>query len=149
MQEDNYYPHGRVQRFMWDSLYNVCEPLLKTWPFKKIRDNAIQFTIDQIHYEDENSRYITIGCVEKPLMMLACWAEDPSGEAFKKHLPRVTDYIWLGEDGIKMQSFGSQSWDCALVIQALLCGNLTNEMGPVLKLAHDFLKKSQVPYFKP
>ncbi|CAL2244729.1 unnamed protein product [Prunus armeniaca] len=143
-KEDNYYPHGRVQRFMWDSLYTVAEPLLKIWPFKKIRDNAIQFTIDQIHYEDENSRYITIGCVEKPLMMLACWAEDPSGEAFKKHIPRVTDYIWLGEDGIKMQSFGSQSWDCALVIQALLAGNLNAEMGPVLKKAHEFLKISQV-----
>ena len=65
MQEDNYYPHGRVQKFMWDGFYKICEPLLKTWPFKKIRDNAIQFTIDQIHYEDENSRYITIGCVEK------------------------------------------------------------------------------------
>ena len=142
--EDNYYPHGRVQRFMWAGFYNIVEPLLKRWPFKKIRDNAIQFTIDQIHYEDENSRYITIGCVEKPLMMLACWAEDPSGEAFKKHLPRVTDYIWLGEDGIKMQSFGSQSWDCALVIQALLAGNLNAEMGPTLKKAHEFLKISQV-----
>lgn len=79
-------------------------------------------------------------------MMLSCWAEDPSGEYFKKHLPRVTDYVWIGEDGIKMQSFGSQSWDCALVIQALLCGNLNNEFAPVLKLAHDFLKRSQVPY---
>lgn len=69
MQEDNYYPHGRVQRFMWDSLYTVVEPLLKRWPFKKIRDNAIQFTIDQIHYEDENSRYITIGCVEKVMKL--------------------------------------------------------------------------------
>ncbi|CAL2244730.1 unnamed protein product [Prunus armeniaca] len=68
-KEDNYYPHGRVQRFMWDSLYTVAEPLLKIWPFKKIRDNAIQFTIDQIHYEDENSRYITIGCVEKVMKL--------------------------------------------------------------------------------
>lgn len=79
-------------------------------------------------------------------MMLACWAEDPSGEAFKKHLARLDDYIWLGEDGMKMQSCGSQTWDCSFGIQALLAGNLLNEFGPVLKKAHDFLKISQVSY---
>ncbi|XP_004305790.1 PREDICTED: beta-amyrin synthase-like [Fragaria vesca subsp. vesca] len=143
-KEDNYSPRGKVQRFMWDTLYHVAEPILALWPFKKIRDNAVQFTIDQMKYEDENSHYITIGCVQKPLMMLACWAEDPSGEAFKKHLARLDDYIWLGEDGMKMQSCGSQTWDCSFGIQALLAGNLLNEFGPVLKKAHDFLKISQV-----
>ncbi|KAL6140564.1 hypothetical protein ACLB2K_058863 [Fragaria x ananassa] len=144
MAEDNYSPRGKVQRFMWDTLYHVAEPILALWPFKKIRDNAVQFTIDQMQYEDENSRYITIGCVQKPLMMLACWTEDPSGEAFKKHLARLDDYIWLGEDGMKMLSCGSQTWDSSFRIQALLAGNLHNEFGPVLKKAHDFLKISQV-----
>ena len=36
-------------------------------------------------------------------MMLACWADDPNGEAFKKHIPRVEDYLWVAEDGITMQ----------------------------------------------
>ena len=36
-------------------------------------------------------------------MMLACWVEDPNGEAFKKHIPRVADYLWVAEDGITMQ----------------------------------------------
>ncbi|PRQ51807.1 putative alpha-amyrin synthase [Rosa chinensis] len=70
--EDNYYPQGRVQRFVWDTLYHVCEPILAWWPFKKIRDNAIQFTIDQIHYEDENSRYITIGSHFRHISK-GCW----------------------------------------------------------------------------
>ena len=35
--------------------------------------------------------------------MLACWVEDPNGDAFKKHLARVPDYIWVSEDGITMQ----------------------------------------------
>jgi hypothetical protein len=25
------------------------------------------------------------------------------GAAFKKHLPRVQDYLWVAEDGMKMQ----------------------------------------------
>lgn len=39
----------------------------------------------------------------QPLCMLACWVEDPNGDAFKKHLARIEDYIWIGEDGMKLQ----------------------------------------------
>ena len=35
--------------------------------------------------------------------MLACWVEDPNGDAFKKHLARVPDYLWVSEDGMAMQ----------------------------------------------
>uniref|UniRef100_A0A2N9I7E2 Squalene cyclase C-terminal domain-containing protein n=1 Tax=Fagus sylvatica TaxID=28930 RepID=A0A2N9I7E2_FAGSY len=97
-----------------------------------------------IHYEDENSRYITIGGVEKPLFMLACWIEDPHGDYFKKHLARIYDILWVAEDGLKMQTFGSQAWDASFAIQALDAANLTDEIGPTLMKAHDFIKKSQV-----
>ena len=39
----------------------------------------------------------------QPLCMLACWVEDPNGIYFKKHLARIIDYVWVAEDGIKMQ----------------------------------------------
>ncbi|KAJ8431511.1 hypothetical protein Cgig2_009748 [Carnegiea gigantea] len=98
-----------------------------------------------IHYEDENSRYITIGCVEKVLCMLACWVEDPNGDHFKKHIARVPDYVWVAEDGLKMQSFGSQLWDCGFAVQALLATNLSlDEIGPAFKKGHYFIKESQV-----
>jgi len=35
--------------------------------------------------------------------MLACWVEDPNGIHFKKHLLRISDYLWIAEDGMKMQ----------------------------------------------
>ncbi|CAI9105313.1 OLC1v1004210C1 [Oldenlandia corymbosa var. corymbosa] len=144
-KEDLYYPHPWVQDFLWDSLYITTEPLLTRWPFNKlIRERALQTTMKHIHYEDENSRYITIGCVEKVLCMLACWVEDPNGDYFKKHLARIPDYLWVAEDGMKMQSFGSQEWDTGFAIQALLASDLTDEIGDTLKKAHDFVKKSQV-----
>ncbi|KAF4404574.1 hypothetical protein G4B88_005960 [Cannabis sativa] len=143
-KEDNYYPHGKVQRLLWDCVYYLAEPIINTWPFNKIREKAVQRAMEHIHYEDENSRYITIGCVEKPLMMLACWVEDPDGEYFKKHIPRVDDYLWVAEDGLTMQSFGSQTWDCSLTVQALFAGNINKEIAAVLKKAHEFLKMSQV-----
>ncbi|KAL0012820.1 hypothetical protein SO802_007928 [Lithocarpus litseifolius] len=144
-KEDNYYPHPLIQDFLWDSLYIFTEPLLTRWPFNKlVREKALQVTMKHIHYEDESSRYITIGCVEKVLCMLACWVEDPNGDYFKKHLARIPDYIWVAEDGIKMQSFGSQVWDTGFSIQALLASNLVDEIGPTLMRGHDFLKRSQV-----
>ncbi|KAJ6702297.1 TERPENE CYCLASE/MUTASE FAMILY MEMBER [Salix koriyanagi] len=120
------------------------EPLLTRWPFNKLREKALKKTMDHIHYEDESSRYITIGCVEKPLDMLACWVEDPHGDYFRRHLARIMDYVWIGEDGIKMQSFGSQVWDTSLALQALIASNLSDETGPALKEGHSFIKNSQV-----
>ena len=35
--------------------------------------------------------------------MLCCWVEDPNSEAFKLHLPRIYDYLWIAEDGMKVQ----------------------------------------------
>ncbi|KAK4476340.1 hypothetical protein RD792_015489 [Penstemon davidsonii] len=130
--------------FSGDNSDEFSEPLLTRWPFNKLREKALQVTMKHIHYEDENSRYITIGCVEKVLCMLACWVEDPNGDYFKKHLARIPDYMWLAEDGMKMQSFGSQQWDTGFAIQALLASNLTDEIGETLKKGHDFVKKSQV-----
>lgn len=104
MQPDLYYPHPFVQDVLWDTLYLATEPLLTRWPLNKyLREKALKQTMKIIHYEDQSSRYITIGCVEKPLCMLACWVEDPEGVAFKKHLERIADFIWIGEDGMKVQ----------------------------------------------
>lgn len=143
--EDLYYPHPLIQDLVWDGLYVFTEPFLTRWPFHRlVRKKALEVTMKHIHYEDENSRYITIGCVEKVLCMLACWVEDPDGDYFKKHLARIPDYLWVAEDGMKMQSFGSQQWDTGFAIQALLASNFTDEIRDVLKRGHDFIKKSQV-----
>jgi len=37
--------------------------------------------------------------------MLSCWVEDPNGDAFKKHLARVPDYLWVSEDRMTMQVY--------------------------------------------
>lgn len=35
--------------------------------------------------------------------MICCWIEDPNSDAFKRHLPRIYDFLWLAEDGMKAQ----------------------------------------------
>ena len=48
--------------------------------------------------------------------MLCCWVEDPNSEAFKLHLPRIHDYLWLAEDGMKMQVSHIYIYDHARLI---------------------------------
>ncbi|KAK7856909.1 cycloartenol synthase [Quercus suber] len=101
--------------------------------------------MQHIHYEDENARYICIGPINKELNMLCCWVEDPNSEAFKLHLPRIFDYLWIAEDGMKMQGYnGSQSRDTSFAIQAIISTNIAEEYGATLRKAHDYIKDSQV-----
>ncbi|KAK6131742.1 hypothetical protein DH2020_034539 [Rehmannia glutinosa] len=190
-KEDLYYPHPVVQDILWASLHKAVEPVLMHWPGKKLRDRALRTVMEHIHYEDENTRYICIGPVNKVLNMLCCWVEDPNSEAFKLHLPRIYDYLWVAEDGMKMQipskilewrrflgnrnvipsktwtrgdngaaqrpctwtkkKFcvgkgynGSQLWDTAFAVQAIVSTNLVEEFGQTLRRAHTYIKNSQV-----
>lgn len=50
---------------LWATLYKAVEPILLNWPGKKLREKALRTAIEHIHYEDENTRYICIGPVNK------------------------------------------------------------------------------------
>ncbi|KAK4797732.1 hypothetical protein SAY86_030058 [Trapa natans] len=143
-KEDVYYPHTLVQDMLWGLFHQTVEPLLKHWPFSMVREKALKVAIDHVHYEDINSRYLSIVCVVKILCLLACWVEDPNSEAYKLHLARIPDYYWLAEDGLKIQTSGSQLWDEVFAVQAIMSSNLLEEFGSTLRKAHDFIKASQV-----
>ncbi|XP_050289376.1 cycloartenol synthase isoform X3 [Quercus robur] len=64
-KEDLYYPHPLVQDILWGSLYYAYEPVFMRWPAKRLREKALQTVMQHIHYEDENTRYICIGPVNK------------------------------------------------------------------------------------
>ncbi|KAH7624092.1 hypothetical protein Ndes2526B_g01344 [Nannochloris sp. 'desiccata'] len=140
-KEDLYYPHPLIQDFVWWALSKTERVLLNS----KLRTKALAECMKHIHYEDENTRYIDIGPVNKVLNMLCCWFEDPGSEAFRRHLPRVYDYLWVAEDGMKMQGYnGSQLWDTAFAVQAIAETGLANEFSRCLINAGRYLEKSQV-----
>ncbi|KAM7459666.1 hypothetical protein LguiA_036660 [Lonicera macranthoides] len=70
--------------------------------------------------------------------------EEPSSSAYKCHLARVPDYLWVAEDGMKVQSLGSQLWDAVFTTQAIITTNLGEEFGTTLKRAHNFIKQTQI-----
>ncbi|XP_031129631.1 dammarenediol II synthase-like isoform X3 [Ipomoea triloba] len=143
-KEDMYYPHSFIQDLLWNTLQYCTEPFMSLWPFKKIREMAMKKAIEYMRYEAEESRYINIGCIIKSLQMMCWWAEDPNCNEFKYHLARLPDYLWLAEDGMTMQSFGSQNWDATFATQAIIASGMVQEYGDCLKKAHFYIKESQV-----
>lgn len=140
-KEDLYYPHPWIQDVLWWGLSKI-DPYLVGSNFRK---RALNECMKHIHYEDENTRYIDIGPVNKVLNMLCCWLEDPDGEAFKKHLPRLHDYLWVAEDGMKMQGYnGSQLWDTSFAVQAIAATGLSGEFSHCLRAAGEYIEASQV-----
>ncbi|KAF5939255.1 hypothetical protein HYC85_023514 [Camellia sinensis] len=143
-KEDLYYPHPMIQDILWDSLHKIGEPLLMRWPFYRLRKKALSVVMEHIHYEDENTKYICLGPVNKVLNMICCWVDDPNSMANQLHLSRIKDYLWVAEDGMKMQGYnGSQLWDVAFAVQAILSTNLVDEYGSMLKKSHEFIRISQ------
>nr|XP_027083864.1 beta-amyrin synthase-like [Coffea arabica] len=65
LKDDLTSPQPFMQDTVWDILHHVGEPVLKLWPFSKLRENALRKLMAHIHYEDENSRYVNIACVQK------------------------------------------------------------------------------------
>ncbi|KAI3680965.1 hypothetical protein L6452_35745 [Arctium lappa] len=143
-KEDLFYPHSTLQDLLWDGIYYFSEPFFKYWPFTKLREKALKRAIKLIRYSAEESRYITMACIEKSFQMMVWWAENPNGDEFKHHLARVPDFLWLAEDGMKVQTFGSQLWNSAFVTQAIIASNMVEEYGDSLKRAHFYIKESQI-----
>ncbi|KAM0862130.1 hypothetical protein ACQ4PT_045449 [Festuca glaucescens] len=144
-QEDLHYPGSKVQSFLYSCLNKFVEPTLNIWPVSKLRERALSSLMEYIHFNDETTKYIGICPIDKALNMICCWVENPNSDEFKQHLPRFYDYFWLAEDGMKAQVYeGCQSWETAFIIQAYCSTDLTNEFGPCIKKAHEFLQNSQV-----
>lgn len=126
------------------------EPVLSSWPINKLRERALKNLMEHIHYEDENTQYLCICSVSKALNMVCCWDENPNSEAFKRHLARVPDFLWLSEDGMKAQVYdGCQSWETSLIIQSVCATDLVSEYGPTMERANAFMKNSQVLWNHP
>ncbi|CAL5022119.1 unnamed protein product [Urochloa decumbens] len=144
-KEDLLCPQTLLQNVIWTSLYKYVEPVLSCWPINKLRGRALANLMEHIHYEDVNTQYLCICAVNKALNMICCWVEDPNSDAFRCHLARIPDFLWLSEDGMKAQVYdGCQSWETAFIIQAFCATDLVNEYGPTIQRAHEFIKQSQV-----
>jgi lanosterol synthase len=101
--------------------------LFERFHLTSFRKRALANVLQHIRVEDSSTHHIDIGPVNKAINMMCIYhAEGNQSPAFKAHEDRLYDYLWLGGDGMRMQGYnGSQLWDTAFSLQALIDSGIT------------------------
>jgi squalene/oxidosqualene cyclase-like protein len=141
---DNYSPLHWSMRLIQNVLY-IYECL---GPPRFVRERSLRFVEEYLRAEDQETNFLTIGPVSKALHLVCAWATaggNSQGQAFKAHVARVPAYLWLAEDGMKVQGYnGSMIWDTSFALQAVAEAGLQKEFSEMSSKAWAFLVKEQV-----
>lgn len=147
---DNYSPIHPVMRLMQDVLL-VYERL---GPWQWLRKVSCDFALEYMHAEDLETNYLTIGPVSKAFHILVSWVaaggetkpkEASESRPFQAHLARVPAYMWVAEDGMKVQGYnGSMAWDTAFAVQAVVEAGMVESYQDMSTRAWGWLVKEQV-----
>jgi squalene/oxidosqualene cyclase-like protein len=138
---DLYYPQSGILK-VFNKVLNVYE----CRPLKSLRKKAQKFALDYINAEDEQTNFIDIGPVNQVINTICVWhAYGKDDNRFKQHVERWFDYLWLAEDGMKMNGYnGSQLWDTAFATQAILEGGGEKPFSETIAKANRFIVNAQV-----
>lgn len=111
-----------------------------------LRKKALDFILDYINAEDEHTGYINIGPVSKAINSIAIFhAYGKDSIQFKKHIETRKDYLWLAEDGIKMNGYnGSQLWDTAFATQAIIESGMSKHFSATMERSYHYLDYTQI-----
>ncbi|KAH8052091.1 oxidosqualene cyclase [Aureococcus anophagefferens] len=113
------------------------------------RRKGLAFSADYCRAEDLQTNYVCIGPVNKVYNMLVAYDDRHAdgGEAHARHALRVPDYLWVAEDGMKMQGYnGSQCWDASFATQAIAESDLGDDarFRDCAKKAWSYLERTQI-----
>lgn len=112
---------------------------------KALRERALEFVLDQIDREDQNTNYICIGPINKLLNTLCWYFARPDGRQLERHLARLPEYLWRGDDGLEMQGYNSSRlWDTTFAVQATFETGRAGEHRNMLEGAHRYIEANQV-----
>lgn len=127
---------------LFSSVINLYEWL----PNSYVRKKALSFILDYVNAEDHQTNYIDIGPVNQIINSICIWhAYGKESYPFKQHVDRWNDYLWLAEDGMKMQGYnGSQLWDAAFCVQGTLETKHCDTSSELLSKAYSYIDESQI-----
>jgi squalene cyclase len=78
-------------------------------------------------------------------LKLTASGEDIKNPEVIKHMMRIQDYLWVAEDGMKMQGYnGSQCWDTSFCAQAMYEANLLDDFPDVSRKVWSYLERTQI-----
>lgn len=140
---DIYTPHhwllNTATRFM-----NMYEGFYS----KSLRKKTTRFLLEQMERENENTYHINLGPVNhiiNALCMFHAYGKD--SDAFKNQKDRWGDYLWLAEDGMKMNGYnGSQFWDTNFAALALMEDGMEKDFPEMAKGVYRFLDDQQIKH---
>lgn len=132
-----------------DPLFNNFSKITSIYekaPIKGLRNKALKFAADYVDAEDEHTEFVDIGPVNQMINSLVVWhRHGKDSERFRKHVSRWQDYLWLAEDGLKVNGYnGSQLWDTAFASQALIESGMTDEFSDLAANCYDFFDEHQI-----
>jgi len=140
-EKDSYTTLSPVLKWM-NFFTNNYEKFKCSWLRKKSTDYIIKY----LNAEDEQTDYINIGPVNKAINSICIWhAYGKDSVQFKKHVARWYDYLWIAEDGMKMNGYnGSQLWDTAFATRAMLESDLGKLFPATIAKSYQFIDLSQI-----
>eukprot|EP01102_Stenamoeba_stenopodia_P019914 TRINITY_DN7614_c0_g4_i1.p1 TRINITY_DN7614_c0_g4~~TRINITY_DN7614_c0_g4_i1.p1 ORF type:complete len:737 (-),score=182.30 TRINITY_DN7614_c0_g4_i1:86-2296(-) len=145
---DIYNPRAKIL-----GVLNYFLNIYESWHLSLLRKWASNFIVEYIQAEDEQTKYVDIGPVNKVINFLSVWhARGKDSAEYKMHVDRLLDYLWIAEDGMKMQGYnGSQLWDLTFAVQGILDkyahgkkDDIPTKYRACLRKAYHFLETTQV-----
>ncbi len=137
---DSYAPYTRTLRLGFDAMQ-----VYERGHSEKLRAKAMATVLDHIRVEDESSDFVCVGPLNKVLDAIVWHVEDPGCERVKKHVARMPEYVWFGDDGAKVKSYNSSEvWDTAFAVQAIVLSGQTAQYREALTGAQRFLEAEQI-----
>jgi lanosterol synthase len=137
-------------------IYTVPSPVLKwlnffTNGYEKfnlawLRKKALAYIIGYLNAEDQQTNFLDIGPVSQAINSICIWhAYGKDSSQFKQHVERWYDYLWVAEDGMKMNGYnGSQLWDVALSSKAIMESDIGKLFNSTIKKSYSFIEQSQI-----
>lgn len=142
-QEDMYTPVHPLAK-MANKVAVAYESVPVLFLHKKALDQIYQLIV----YEEENTSFQCIAPISKSLQMICRFIIDgPDSEAFRQHVAKIDDFLWMSNEGMTSASTnGTQMWDLAFVVQAVVDGGLAYEKAnrESCMRALDWLDKAQI-----
>lgn len=140
-KKDIYTKHSGLLKFA-TAIMNMYEKIhLTGW-----RKSTTQFLVEQMKQENEHTFGINLGPVNHVMNALCMHhAYGKDSEAFKEKASRWFDYLWLAEDGMKMNGYnGSQFWDTNFAALALMESGMDKEFPSMAKNIYGWLDDQQI-----
>jgi len=152
---DNYSPIPMVMRILQNVLARYENWAIFDGFRNYFRKKGLEFSIEYMKAEDLQTNFIDIGPVNKVLNMLSMYHyhnttakkddSDTENILIAKHMARVRDYLWLAEDGMKMQGYnGSQCWDTSFATQAFFEAEILDEFPDLALKVWSYFEKTQI-----